>query len=183
MMKETSDPASKKQNQQESDLSEEASGGNADTTWVCALCDYKAEDDEAKMMKCELCMLTIFLLLPELKHDKDHIDELLKFLEIDASISNIQRLDRRLNPSEESQESGNTEVVNAANINTKRPLKITFTSEEDAAKIFANLYKLRDAEDTMKSIRVSHDLNKEQREEMRELVQKAKNLTESEERN
>ncbi|ELT87858.1 hypothetical protein CAPTEDRAFT_196282 [Capitella teleta] len=108
------------------------------------------------------------------KHDEDHIDELLKFLEIDASISNIQRLGRRLNPSEESQESENTEVVNADNINTKRPLKITLTSEEDVAKIFANLYKLKDTEDTMKSIRVSHDLNKEQREEMRELVQRQK---------
>ncbi|ELT94912.1 hypothetical protein CAPTEDRAFT_192190 [Capitella teleta] len=48
--------SSKKQDQQESDLSEEASGGEADTTWVCALYDYKAEDD-AKMMECELCSL------------------------------------------------------------------------------------------------------------------------------
>jgi hypothetical protein len=63
--------------------------------------------------------------------------------------------------------------------NTKlRPLRVTFLDQQQARKVHANAYKLRDVSNgPFCKISISHDLTQDEREELRNLVQETKNLT------
>ena len=58
-----------------------------------------------------------------------------------------------------------------------RPLRITLDSPEEAELIMKNLTKLKFAKDEIRQIRVTPDRSMKERENVRFLVQRAKNLT------
>ena len=62
--------------------------------------------------------------------------------------------------------------------NNARPLRFRVKTLEEKAEIMANLYKLGDADTQYKEMTVRHDLTHDQREELREVVKKAKEQTE-----
>jgi hypothetical protein len=57
-----------------------------------------------------------------------------------------------------------------------RPMKVVLQSEEETRTVFKNLYKLKNAHE-YDEIRITPDRNEQQREELRALVETAKNLT------
>ncbi len=61
-----------------------------------------------------------------------------------------------------------------------RPLKVIFESVDDKADLMSNLYKLRSAEDVFRGLSITNDLTQSEREENKILVQRAKEMTESE---
>ena len=61
-----------------------------------------------------------------------------------------------------------------------RPLMVTFETEEEVAKVLQNLTKLKGKEKRLVNLRVSPDRSMKDREIVRELVQRAKNLTANE---
>ena len=62
--------------------------------------------------------------------------------------------------------------------NNARPLRFRVKTLEEKAEIMANLYKLGDADTQYKEMTVRHNLTPDQREELREVVKKAKEQTE-----
>ena len=58
---------------------------------------------------------------------------------------------------------------------------MSLSSEEQSGKVLSSLKNLRDADPKLKTIRVSPDLSLQEREEVRILVQEAKNRTSQEE--
>ena len=57
---------------------------------------------------------------------------------------------------------------------------VTFETEEEVAKVLQNLTKLKGKEKRLVNLRVSPDRSMKNREIVRELVQRAKNLTANE---
>ena len=64
--------------------------------------------------------------------------------------------------------------------NRNRPIKVIMSCEEDKEMIMKNLKKLQNANEEFKTIRVTDDHTIEEREVIKEWVQKAKKATEEE---
>ena len=58
-----------------------------------------------------------------------------------------------------------------------RPLRITLETQDDAEHMMKNLTKLKYAKDELKHLRITPDRSMKERENVRSLVQRAKNLT------
>lgn len=59
--------------------------------------------------------------------------------------------------------------------NTKpRPLKVTLKNKEDVQKVMANLTKLKDAEEKFRRISVTKDLTQEERAQIKQKVEEAR---------
>ena len=65
---------------------------------------------------------------------------------------------------------------------TNRPLLVSFDNKKDVNEIMKNLNKLKDAEHKIKNLRIGPDRSLKEREEVRRLIAKAKNLNEKEQR-
>ena len=63
---------------------------------------------------------------------------------------------------------------------TNRPLLVSSDNEKDVSEIMKNLNKLKDAEYKIKNLRVGPERSLKEREEVRRLIAKAKNLNEKE---
>ena len=61
--------------------------------------------------------------------------------------------------------------------NPRRPLLVTFANEWEKRKVVDSLYKLKNAAAAFKAIRITEDLPKEERDEIKKLIEEAKNLT------
>ena len=61
----------------------------------------------------------------------------------------------------------------------QRPLKVVFSESWDKRKFLSNLYKLKDIA-TFKNLRVSHDMNEQDRDENKKLLKKAHQMNEIE---
>ena len=91
------------------------------------------------------------------------IDELLNFLEVDGiTPAKTHRLGKFKEPSE-------GEVLSKP-----RPLKIILNSQAEAEIIVKSCKKLKDAPGHLKSLSVSHDLTHDERDNIKNLVKKAK---------
>ena len=55
-----------------------------------------------------------------------------------------------------------------------RPLLITLKEEEKKRELFQNLNKIRDAGEPFNKVIITHDLTKKQKDELKELVEQAK---------
>ena len=55
-----------------------------------------------------------------------------------------------------------------------RPLLITLKEEEKNRQLFQNLNKIRDAGETINKVIITHDLSKKQKDELKRLVEQAK---------
>ena len=123
----------------------------------------------------------IFYRVPELEaeawderktYDKDVIQSVLSFVSLDMEITDFHRLGKRFVPSKEDKD--------VSTVQTSRPLKVVLKNEEDRQAVLSNLNKLRNADPKIKSIRISPDMSLQEREEVRSLVAKAKNLNAAE---
>ena len=63
---------------------------------------------------------------------------------------------------------------------TNRPLLVSFDNEKDVNEVMKNLKKLKDAEYKIKNLQIGPDRSLKEREEVRRLIAKAKNLNEKE---
>ena len=61
-----------------------------------------------------------------------------------------------------------------------RPLMVTFNNSSDVETVMKNLRKLKNAPDELRNLRISPDRSMKEREEVRILIQRVKNLTEQE---
>ena len=61
-----------------------------------------------------------------------------------------------------------------------RPIKVCFTTVFDKRKFLANLYKLGDASEELKAVRIQHDLSPDEREITKNLLAEAYNKNQSE---
>ena len=61
-----------------------------------------------------------------------------------------------------------------------RPIKVCFTTGFDKRKFMSNLYKLKDATEELKTIRIQHDLSPDERELTKTLLAEAYNKNQSE---
>ena len=82
-------------------------------------------------------------------------------------------------------ELNNLKVKNITRLGRKqdrkdRPTKVTLESTEDKTRIMQRLHKLHDADETYRNISVSHDLTRDERNEVRKLVEEAKEKNEKE---
>jgi hypothetical protein len=98
------------------------------------------------------------------KADMDTIQSLLQELGVTAEVLVCYRLGEK--PKNQDKQGERT-----------RPLKVIFDSEHEVNNILRSLSKLRNAEDEMKKLRVTPDRNMREREEVRSLVNEAKNRT------
>ena len=74
---------------------------------------------------------------------------------------------------------GRKTTDNDGNLKT-RPIKVCFTTGFDKRKFLSNLYKLSDARDELKSIRIQHDLSPDERELTKNLLAEAYNKNQDE---
>ena len=96
------------------------------------------------------------------QNDSKFVETLInKVLEANVDIIEITRLGNAINDQE----------------GRKRPLKITFSSSEQRIIVMSKLRNLKNAEKCYNKIRVTSDMNRSEREEVRRLVDEAKNLT------
>ncbi|CAH1254253.1 Hypp1328 [Branchiostoma lanceolatum] len=99
------------------------------------------------------------------EHDMEFIEKLFNdHLEVDVKFKELYRLGKK----DTSTKKG-------------RPLKIVLERKEDRAIILNRLPKLKKAEEKLRRISVTADLSREEREEIRLLVQEAKNRSQQEE--
>ena len=103
-------------------------------------------------------------------HDGKFIEELMELLEINPRVEDHVRLGKR----EMTQTESNTQTPK------HRPLRVTLTNQSEVAEVMSKLYKLKDASPLMNNVRISQDLNLQEREEIRALVTEAKNRTRTE---
>ena len=95
-------------------------------------------------------------------HDEEFVNKLFSdVLDIGTDIIDVARLGRKRD----------TEGPQ------KRPLMISLGSNMERPRVMSRLRNLKDAEPCFHRIRVACDLSKEDREQIRKLVQDAKNLT------
>ena len=115
--------------------------------------------------------------VPELKteewnarrqHDESIIGEIIRSMELDVNITDFYRLGKRFKKEEGSEE---------PQLQDKRPLLVSLSSEEERSKIMSSLGKLKNASGNIQGIRVSPDLSMQEREEIRNLVREAENRT------
>ena len=112
--------------------------------------------------------------LPELRTDErdrrweddsNKVKMFMETLEIEIEVEKVARLGKR--PESEEQPA--------------RPIKLMLKSEDDAKKIYSNLYKLKNKEQEWSKLRITPDRNEQERQKIKKLVEKAKNLTQLEE--
>jgi hypothetical protein len=108
--------------------------------------------------------------------DRKGVNKFLQTIEVGVEIDKIARMGKRPELEEEQLEGAGQERAPPA-----RPLKITLKNEEDAKKIFTNLYKLKNKEAEMSNLRITPDRSLQERENIKNLVETAKNLTRLEE--
>ncbi|ELU02313.1 hypothetical protein CAPTEDRAFT_209476 [Capitella teleta] len=97
--------------------------------------------------------------------NEQNIERIMDALELNLEIENFYRLGKLPNEDADREHT------------TSRPLKLCFNSEDKVKMFMGRLNKLKEAEEDIKQIRVQHDMNLQERAEIRELVQEAKNLT------
>ncbi|ELU08118.1 hypothetical protein CAPTEDRAFT_185446 [Capitella teleta] len=96
------------------------------------------------------------------KENEQHIERIMDALELNLEIENFYRLGKIPNEDADREHT------------TSRPLKLCFNSEDKVKMFMGRLNKLREAEEDIKRIRVQHDMNLQERAEIRELVQEEK---------
>ncbi|ELT95853.1 hypothetical protein CAPTEDRAFT_206647 [Capitella teleta] len=99
------------------------------------------------------------------KENEQHIERIMDALELNLEIENFYRLGKLPNEDADREHT------------ISRPLKLCFNSEDKVKMFMGRLNKLGEAEEDIKRIRVQHNMNLQERAEIRELVQEAKNLT------
>jgi hypothetical protein len=107
------------------------------------------------------------------EHDGKVIKKLMDALNFSPEIVDFHRLGHRY------ASSGSYKDV--MSVQKERPLLVTLKDEDDRQKILQSLNKLGDADSSLKKIRISPDMSLQERDEVRTLVQKAKNLNAKEE--
>ena len=90
--------------------------------------------------------------------DEKLIKELFEFINVDMSGVEFFRLGKSVT-------TGKT-----------RPVKITFKNIDDKKKFFLSLYKLENSPESLKEISIQHDLSQSERDDLKVLVDKAKDL-------
>ena len=101
------------------------------------------------------------------KADLAIVENLLAEVEVQADVQEYYRLGKKEQKSNEAD----------ARPPTPRPLKVSFNTEQDVQNIMKNLHKLGDASPALNQVRVTPDRNLKEREEVRKLVEEAKNRT------
>ncbi|ELU07580.1 hypothetical protein CAPTEDRAFT_201517 [Capitella teleta] len=99
------------------------------------------------------------------KENEHHIERIMDALELKLEIENFYRLGKLPNEDADREHT------------ISRPLKLCFNSEDRVKMFMGRLNKLSEAEEDIKRIRVQHDMNLQEKTEIRKLVQEAKNLT------
>lgn len=106
------------------------------------------------------------------KHDIDQMRKIMEAMNLDLKIERYFRLGKISNEQQQNPEHPKI-----------RPLKVCFNTDDMAKTFMSKLSLLKDAEEDIKQIRVTGDMSLEEREEMRQLVEEAKNLTKQEKGN
>ena len=114
-------------------------------------------------------------------HDQGVFDELCRHLMIgNLKIDKVTRIGKKQDKQSSTEaviEDG--EIVSDESVKS-RPMKVTFSSVFDKRRFFTTLWKLKDAPDNIKHLRIQHDLEKQEREVTKRLLKEAYNKNQAE---